>query len=193
MFETLQKGANGVYLERSEYIPSIMRALVVAVDTAGGKLETENGSPLSGSLSQTVTDQSGKLASYTLIPTIGPNNPPNSIRARVIGNERDSYRPDDLLKCYWPSAQGVEIPSPGEVVYVVFEDPKLTHGMWIGKVPVSNDDVNVNQELLWTTIQARKSNSGIANFSGDPVMTQPPSTAMASPSPVDIMFKDLWG
>lgn len=92
------------------------RALVVAVDNTpeGGKLESS------------------------------PPNPPNSITARVYSAGMDANTPDSALLVFYPllppnSAAPI---SPGDHVFVMFEDEKLTNGLWVAPIPVYSSNLN---------------------------------------------------
>lgn len=149
--EGLKKAAGGVYRERGEYVPWMFRAIVIAIDTEGGKLETPNGEPEGGSKrKESVRDSNGNVvAEYEITPTTGPRNPKNSIRARITTNNMDQFVDDDNLRTFWPLfPSGPDNPSPGEVVYVVFEDENMSHGLWLGKVPSNLPDESKNQILM---------------------------------------------
>lgn len=115
--------------KNDEAAPFLMRALVVAVDTVGGKLENPDGS---GKSQQTIDGKS-----YDVVATSGPPNPRNSIKARLITDAVDQFLDDDHLRVFWPFFPETDyIPvKPGEYVYVVFEDVHKEHGLWISKVP----------------------------------------------------------
>lgn len=126
--EFIRKGAQGAFRERDENVPVIFRALVIAVDVEGGKLENPDGS---GQLSH---DVDGKK--YDVPARIGPKNPPNSIKARLLTDGLDKFVTDDNLRVFWPFfPENVSIPvKPGEHVYVMFEDEGYLHGLWVSKV-----------------------------------------------------------
>jgi hypothetical protein len=156
--EGLKKAAGGQYVERGELIQWMFRALVIAVDTAGGQLETPDGLPEAiGSakpkiLEVTVKDKGvivdTTLAKYKVPPVKGPRNPPNAIKARILSNNRDQFIDDDNLRVFWPLfPASSDTPSPGEMVYVVFEDEEFQHGLWLGRVAHNIKDAGVNQML----------------------------------------------
>lgn len=156
--DILRKGSGGAYREKGEYSAFMFRAVVIAIDTVGGKLETPTGKPhmQSGNvweeggeeLQEFVQDADGTLlATYKITPTKGPTNPPNSIKARIISNNMDQFIADDDLRCYWPMFPGLSNISAGEMAYVVFEDESFTHGLWLAKVPTNNADQTANQIL----------------------------------------------
>lgn len=126
--DVIEKGGKGLYLERGATIPFLLRAIVVAVDVEGGKLENPKGD---GSLSHQL---SGK--SFQVPATIGPKNPANSVKARIITGGRDQFIHDDRLRVFWPFFdEHVSTPvKPGEYVYVMFEDEGDSHGLWISKI-----------------------------------------------------------
>lgn len=159
--EGLRKAAGGKYREKDELVPWLFRALVVAVDPRGGHLETEDGKPESGSnLTVSVKDivlgskdDKGKpgwsartYAKYEITPTVGPRNPRNSIRARITSQDRDKFIDDDTLRTFWPLFPDTSTSlAAGEMVYVIFEDEHMQHGLWLGRVPnnVKDDQPNL--------------------------------------------------
>jgi hypothetical protein len=40
------------------------------------------------------------------------------------------------------------LPAPGEIVYTVFEDQEMTHGLWLSKVPHNIADERVNHVFI---------------------------------------------
>ena len=187
--ELLRKGAGGAYREVGQYAAFMFRALVLAVDVEGGKLETPDGTPYKKGqsdwetggdiLHQRVVGTDGKttIAEYDITPTNGPVNPANSVRARIIGTNIDQFVGDDDLRCYWPMFPGFDNPSPGELVYVVFEDEEYTHGLWLARVPTNAANQTANQVILsdlGQSIQAglrdkfTDSNTGPRNADGSP-------------------------
>ena len=147
--ETLKKGIGGLFREKDEYVPFMYRALVIAIDTEGGKLETPDGEPEGGKLVQQVRAPAGNLvAQYDIAPTRGPRNPKNAVRARIVTDNVDQFIDDDNLRTYWPMFPGVSNPTAGELVYVVFEDEQLTHGLWLCRVPTNDPLESPNQMLM---------------------------------------------
>lgn len=161
--EVLKKGAGGMYREKDEYAPFMFRALVIAIDTEGGKLETPDGKPEGdGELEQRVYAPDGQqVAQYTITPTRGPRNPKNSVRARIVANNMDQFIDDDSLRTYWPLFPGVDNPSPGELVYVVFEDETMEHGLWVTKVPSNDPDETKNQMLMSEILKDAQNNKKV--------------------------------
>lgn len=106
----------------------LFRALVVAVDVEGGNLENPDSS---GGVEHNV---SGKK--FNVQARVGPSNPPNSIKARLLTDGFDKFSSDDNLKVFWPFfPENMSIPiKPGEHVYVLFEDASQQHGLWTSKV-----------------------------------------------------------
>lgn len=106
------------------------RASVVAVDVEGSLLQN----PL-GTGGITIRDRDGQSRSYPAM--VGPDNPRGSIKARVLTDGLDRLVADEDLRVFWPmfphDQLGIPI-SPGEHVYVVFEDEGLDHGLWISRV-----------------------------------------------------------
>jgi hypothetical protein len=130
--EFLRKGAQGLFKERDEISPFLYRALVLAVDVEGGKLENPDAS---GGVSHNVN---GKK--FEVQARLGPKNPPNSIKARILTDGFDKFSTDENLRVFWPFfPENISVPvKPGEHVYVVFEDSHLQHGLWVTKVPGHN-------------------------------------------------------
>jgi hypothetical protein len=162
--DILRKGSGGVYREKGEYSAFMFRAVVIAVDTIGGRLETPTGKPHKKSgdkwveggkeLEEIVREAKGPpLAKYSIVPNKGPVNPANSIKARIISNNMDQFISDDDLRCYWPMFPGISNISAGEMVYVVFEDEDFTHGLWLAKVPTNNPNQTSNQILKGQLLQ----------------------------------------
>lgn len=127
--ELLKKGAQGKFHERDENVPFLYRASVSAVDVLGGQLENPSGN---GSVVHTID---GKDMSFSA--NVGPVNPRNSVKARIISDGFDQFIADDRLCVFWPFfPEHVSVPvKPGEHVYVMFEDADFQHGLWITKVP----------------------------------------------------------
>lgn len=127
--EILRKGAQGLYKERGEVTPFLYRALVLAVDVEGGKLENPNGE---GTLVNEIGSNKIEIKAK-----LGPANPQNSIKARILTDGIDKFASDENLRVYWPFfPENVSVPiKPGEHVYVLFEDSNLQHGLWVSKIP----------------------------------------------------------
>lgn len=125
----LRKGVQGKFLERGENVPLLYRATVLAVDVEGSKLENPNAS---GNVSHTINGKTVTIAARS-----GPENPPNSIKARILTNGLDQFTDDDSLRVFWPLfSDHMAVPvKPTEHVYVIFEDEQFKHGLWINKVP----------------------------------------------------------
>jgi hypothetical protein len=152
--EVLRKGAGGLYRERDQYVPFMFRALVIAVDNIGGKLETPDGTAEGGNLEQhVVVPGKGDVGSYQIEPTRGPRNPKGSLKARVLSSNLDQFVDDDSLRTYWPLFPGLHNPDAGELVYVVFEDEEMLHGLWIASVPTSDPNETANQVLMSQLLQ----------------------------------------
>jgi hypothetical protein len=147
--DLLRKAIGGGIRGRDEYASFMFRALVIASDMAGGHLETPDGKPADGkTLVQQVSDGTQVVARYNISPTRGPLNPKNSVRARIVANNMDQFVDDDSLRTFWPLFPGVDNPSAGEMVYVVFEDEEMVHGLWVAKVPTSSNNDSTNQILM---------------------------------------------
>lgn len=126
--ELLRKGAQGSFSERDENSRVFFRALVVAVDVVGGRLENPGGD---GKLTHVINGKSVDVPA-----TVGPLNPMNSVKARVLTDGGDQFTTDNRLRVFWPFfPEHVSIPiKPGEHVYVLFEDEDFQHGLWFSKV-----------------------------------------------------------
>jgi hypothetical protein len=122
--ELIDKTARGEK-ERSQY-----RAVVIAVDLDGGKLQNPDGS---GEL--IVKGRDGKSRSFKAL--IGPPNPRGSVKARILTDAFDALLEDQDLRVFWPmfpqDLSGTPA-TPGEHVYVMFEDVGMAHGIWITRV-----------------------------------------------------------
>jgi hypothetical protein len=130
--ELMQKYARGEFLEKGAAPSVLLRALVVAVDVVGGKLE----SPDPGS-NDKVDHKLPNGQTVSLPAQVGPANPKNSIKARILTDAQDQFYSDTTLRVFWPFfPEHVSVPiKPGEHVYVIFEDAGMTHGLWVGKIP----------------------------------------------------------
>lgn len=107
------------------------RALVLAIDHEGGLLQNKDGS---GGI--TVRDRSGQRKSYPALP--GVDNPRGSIKARILTDGLDRLIADEDLRVFWPMfpQDQLAVPiTPGEHVYIVFEDEGMSHGLWVSRVP----------------------------------------------------------
>lgn len=134
--ELLRKSAQGKLSERDDNSRVFYRALVVAVDVVGGRLENPDGQ---GTLSHVVGGRSIDVPA-----TIGPRNPQNSVKARILTDGADQFIQDDRLRVFWPMfPEHVSVPvKPGEHVYVLFEDEGSQHGLWFSKVS-GHEGVNI--------------------------------------------------
>lgn len=126
--ELLKKGAQGTFAERDDNLRVFYRALVVAVDVHGGRLENETGT---GKVTHVINGHS-----FDSVATLGPSNPRNSVKARLMTDGFDQFIGDDRLRVFWPFfPEHLAIPvKPGEHVYVLFEDENFQHGLWFSKV-----------------------------------------------------------
>lgn len=126
--DLLKKEATRDYVTRDEHLVVWHRAVVEAVDVKGGKLENPQGA---GS----VKHKMGKKE-IEFNASIGPTNPKNSVKARIISEGFDQFFDDDSLRVFWPMfPENDSIPvKPGEHIYVTFEDSNFEHGLWLGKV-----------------------------------------------------------
>ena len=109
---------------------TLLRATVLAVDSVGGQLENESGSGTVDGISS-----SGQPTSYQA--TVGPKNPVGSVKARILTDGLDRVRSDEDVKVFWPllPQDQLSIPiSPGEHVYILFEDRDMEHGLWLGRI-----------------------------------------------------------
>lgn len=128
--ELLRKHARGELLERGEHTQFLHRALVIAVDVQGAKLENPDANGK-------VTHKIDGVGTFDVPARTGPENPPNSIKARVLSDGDDKFTNDEQLRVFWPFfPESISVPiKPGEHVYVVFEDTEQQHGLWVTKVP----------------------------------------------------------
>ena len=186
--DLLAKESAGSYVEQGDYVPFMFRAIVYAIDTLGGRLENPTGDT-SSAFQQTLTDSNGTRV-YSVYPKVGPKNPPDSIRARIIANNIDQFVDDDNLRTYWPLFPGLQSPSPGELIYIVFEDRNMAHGLWVSKVPFSNDfDNPSNIQFSDVSLAVEKNNgdNSLSVFPGDPVPYASGTTVVLSmPGDVDL-------
>lgn len=128
-FEDLVKDyTTGKFLTSEQNVPFLYRAAVIAVDVKGGQLQNPDGS---GGVKHEFDGRSIEIPA-----SVGPKNPRNSIKARVLTNGFDQVVPDDDLSVFWPFfPEHASMPiKPGEHVYVMFEDQDFLHGLWVTKV-----------------------------------------------------------
>jgi len=122
--EVIDKAARGEK-DRSHY-----RAVVIAVDLDGGKLQNNDGA---GEV--IVKSRDGKSRSFQAL--IGPANPRGAVKARILTDGFDALLEDQDLRVFWPmfpqDLTGTPA-TPGEHVYVMFEDVGMAHGIWISRV-----------------------------------------------------------
>lgn len=126
--ELIRQSSQGDIPGRGENPSLFYRATVVAVDVVGGLLENPDGE---GKVSHSIEGKSVEVSA-----NVGPLNPRNSIKARIITDGLDQFTADDRLRVFWPFfPEHFSIPiKPGEHAYVFFEDQAMEHGLWIGKV-----------------------------------------------------------
>lgn len=192
--EILRKGAGGMYREKDQYVPFMFRALVIAVDVEGGKLETPDGQPDGSKLTQHVYGpEGGLLAKYDIEPTRGPRNPKNSVRARIVANNMDQFIDDDNLRTFWPLFPGVDNPSAGELVYVVFEDEEMTHGLWLAKVPTDDKEETKNQILMSTVLKQARASNRVLFVSSEPTGINRDGVPIKQPHRLTSLFIDASG
>lgn len=107
-----------------------LRAVVLAVDLEGGKLQNEDGS---GEVRIPQRDGSTKRVKAI----VGPKNPRGSVKARILTDGYDRLLDDDSLRVYWPmfpqDLNGTPA-TPGEHVYVMFDGQGTSHGLWVSRV-----------------------------------------------------------
>jgi hypothetical protein len=134
--QLMQKFVQGRFLERGEVVSPFIRALVISFDQEGGLLENPDGSGVCRSRIPGESDY------RDIHSRKGPNNPPRSLRARIVSTHLDlNTRPEDL-RVYWPM-----FPSTGpdpvamDFVYVFFENNDRRHGLWVSKVPGPNGEM----------------------------------------------------
>ena len=136
------------------------RAVVLAIDLEGAMLQNKSGS---GEIS--VKNRAGQTKRYPAIP--GIENPRGSIKARILTDGLDRLIADEDLRVFWPMfpQDQFAVPiSPGEHVYVVFEDEGLSHGLWISRVP-GQDSAN---SFIGTDSYTAPSSPGSAMDSFEP-------------------------
>jgi hypothetical protein len=105
------------------------RAIVLAVDVQGGRLENPDGS------GHVEHKRDGKTVAFQALR--GPKNPPGALKARIITSGFDQFFSDADARVFWPlfyEHDSMPI-KPGEHAYVMFEDAELKHGLWVCRVP----------------------------------------------------------
>lgn len=84
----------------------LYKAVVIKIDQIGGQLEKN------------------------------PKNPKNSIQARIISDSSHSILDNDDLPIFWPLFPFDVLPiKEGEHVYIIWENEKKDHGLWITRIP----------------------------------------------------------
>lgn len=133
--ELMSDYVHGAFHTNDQNVPVIYRAAVIAVDVKGGMLQNPDGQ---GSVKHEFDGKEIEVPA-----TIGPKNPRNSVKARVLSDGFDQMVPDDDLMVFWPFfPEHASLPvKPGEHVYVIFEDPDFLHGLWVTKV-AGHDNFN---------------------------------------------------
>jgi hypothetical protein len=124
--DLLKEHARGKPADRS-----VRRALVLAVDHEGGKLQNPNGS------GEYESAWPGRK-SQKLKALVGPPNPRGAIKGRILTDGLDRLRDDSDVRVFWPMfpPDQIGIPVvPGEHVYVMFEGEGLDNGFWLSRVP----------------------------------------------------------
>ncbi len=93
---------------------------------------------------------------------LGPTNPPNSIKARIITSNIDSIFSDDSSRVFWPLfPQHIMMPIyPSEMCYVIFEDASKQHGLWLCKIP-DNTNINFSNSIEFYNLEKQNSNGSI--------------------------------
>ena len=72
-------------------------------------------------------------------------NPKNSIQARVISDGLDMHTSDEDLIVFWPFFPHDTMPvKEGEHIYVIFEDERRSHGLWISRISEPDGIDNLN-------------------------------------------------
>lgn len=106
------------------------KAVVMAVDLEGGKLQNPDGD---GSVIVSLRD--GSSSEFDAL--IGPANPRGSVKARVLTDGLDRLMDDQELRVFWPmfpqDLSGTPA-TPGEHVYVMFDGNGMSHGLWVSRV-----------------------------------------------------------
>lgn len=159
--DIINKGVRGEYREETDNQRVWYRATVVAVDIEGGNLENPSAE---GSLQHVIGGHT-----VTVPARLGPRNPRNSVKARILTDEFDQYTSDDQLSVFWPMFPDHDaIPiKPGEHVYVTFEDGDFEHGLWIGKV-AGHEGVNYSRGEKFLESSSEGSLAGLFEDTGEP-------------------------
>lgn len=139
----------------------LFRAVVLAVDDIGGRLQNPNAV---GSVESLMHD--GTRRKFTAL--VGPTNPRGSIKARILSDGLDRLSGDDAVRVFWPlfSDERLSMPiAPGEHVYIIFEDEMTEHGLWISRVS-GHDNPNVFVGAS-SYIEPSRPSSGVDFFDGN--------------------------
>jgi hypothetical protein len=153
--ELLKKYMQGRLRETSDFPQFLLRATVLAVDVDGGVLENPTGA---GAYDAVVDGRQTKLKA-----SIGPANPPNSLKCRLITDGLDRLQKDSDVGVFWPLL-GEHMSSPakvGEHVYVTFEDQYRVHGLWLCRV---SGHVGANVVIGAQQLKPSEPNDANSNF-----------------------------
>lgn len=118
-------------LQTSRSNPQVFfRAVVLAVDSVGGRLENPDGD---GSVRLQVDGQQ-----RTRRASVGPANPVGSFVGRLITDGIDRFLSDDDLRVFWPFFPTDHLTVPVKVeehALVVFEGQSFERGLWVCRAP----------------------------------------------------------
>ncbi len=115
---------------------------------------------------------------------VDPPNPKNSIKARIITDGIDANTPEADLPVFWPMfPHNVEPVKELEHVYVIFEDPKRTHGLWLGRIPepLNVDSTNYTAGSKKYVEESRNQLTTLAAEKAVAGMTSNPAPVLISP------------
>ena len=182
------------YVIKGDYVPFMFRALVYAVDLTGGRLSNPDAySPTAVPIEQTIVVDE-EVINYKAMPSYSEvPNPPDSLRARIIIDNQNIAFLDEDLPTYWPLFPGLAAPSPGDLVYVVFEDREKFHGLWFAKVPFDNKNTTPNSKPFSSVVKSCHTATSLVQsvpFANDPAL---PSDSPVMSWPTDQKsLADLW-
>lgn len=168
--EVLTRDAREQDVSKGENPSVFKRALVVAVDVEGGKLQNPGGS---GELTHVINGRPVKIKAID-----GPANPRNSIKARILTDGYDQFFDDDSLRIFYPMQESATI-KPGEHAIVMFEDSDT--GWWYGRVP-GHEGANISL-----------GEKAFSKAGQDSLAAKFPDTAGASPPEEDLATDEAAG
>jgi hypothetical protein len=132
--------------EDDKNVRTYHKAVVLAVDLEGGKLQNANGEG-----SMRVVGRDGSERSFKAL--VGASNPRGSVKARVLTEGLDRLLTDQETRVFWPmfpqDLSGTPA-TPGEHVYIMFDGETMDHGLWVSRVSGHESAGSADGTLTYT-------------------------------------------